>query len=128
MTSKKKVSKKPTTVAEYIADAPKEARAKLKQIRTCIRSAAPKAEESLKWGMPAVSYQRILVMYAGFQRHIGFYPTPNVMKAFAKEISKYKTGKGSVQFPLDKPLPLTLIRKMTKFRVKESIGKDKRWM
>ena len=128
MPAKKKASKKPTTVSEYIADSDKEVRTKLKQIRSCILSAAPKAVESLKWGIPAVSYHRILVTYAGFQKHIGFYPTPSVMKAFAKELSKYKTGMGSVQFPLDKPLPLALVKKMTQYRVKESLEKDKKWM
>lgn len=66
-------------------------------------------------------------MFAGFKNHIGFYPTPGAMKAFIKELSIYKTGKGSIQFPLDQPLPLVLIRKMVKYRVQESLKKDKKW-
>ncbi len=115
-------------VDAYVAKAPKVAQAKLKQIRACIKSAAPGATESIKWSMPAISYHRILVMYAGYKQHIGFYPTPAAMRAFKKEISKYKTGKGSIQFPLDTPLPLPLIKKITAFRVKESLEKDKKWM
>jgi uncharacterized protein YdhG (YjbR/CyaY superfamily) len=111
---------KPTTIREYINAAPAELREKLIQLHECIRAAAPGAEESLKWGMPAYSYQKILVTFALFKRHIGFYPMPSAIKAFAKEIAKYNTAKGSIQFPLDKPLPLTLIKKIIRFRVKES--------
>jgi uncharacterized protein YdhG (YjbR/CyaY superfamily) len=118
---------KPKTVTEYINVAPKEARVKLRQMRVCIREAAPGANESLKWGMPAFSHHRILVTFAGFKHHIGFYPTPYVVKAFAKQLSKFKTGRGSIQFPLERPLPMGLIRKMTAFRVHESDKRDKRW-
>src|SRR5262245_61957784 len=96
-----KSTKKAATVAEYIAASPKEARSKLKQLRACVCASAPRAVESLKWGMPAISYDRILVTYAAFKHHIGFYPTPSALKAFAKDIAKYKNAKGSVQFPLD---------------------------
>jgi uncharacterized protein YdhG (YjbR/CyaY superfamily) len=118
---------KPTTVAEYIDAAPKSAQKKLHEMRDCIRKSAPDATEGLKWSMPAFSYARILVMFAGFKHHIGFYPTPSAIKAFAKDLSKFPTAKGSVQFPLDKPLPLPLIRKITAFRVQESIEKDGKW-
>jgi uncharacterized protein YdhG (YjbR/CyaY superfamily) len=118
---------KPQTITEYIRCAPKEAQKKLREIRICIRQAAPKAKESLKWGMPAVSHRRILVMYAGFAHHIGFYPTPSAVRAFAHKLSSYKTAKGSIQFPLDEPLPLTLIREITAFRVRESIEKERTW-
>ena len=94
---------KPKSITEYIAAAPKEAQGKLRQMRTCIRSAAPGAKESLKWGVPAFSYHRILVTFAAFKHHIGFYPTPRAVKAFAKDLSQYKTGGSSIQFPLDKP-------------------------
>ena len=77
--------------------------------------------------MPAFSHRRILVTFAAFTHHIGFYPTPSAVKAFAKNLSKYKTARGSIQFPLDKPLPLPLIRKITAFRVRESIEEDKKW-
>ena len=118
---------KPATVAEYINAAPKEARQKLREMRTTIRAAAPGSTESLKWSMPAYSYRRILVTFAAHKHHIGFYPTPSPVKAFAKELSGYETAKGSIQFPLDKPLPLDLIRKITAFRVRESVEEDKKW-
>ena len=117
----------PKTIAEYIRAAPKEARDKLREMRACIREAAPGAKESLKWGMPAFSYQRILVTFAAFKHHIGFYPTPSAVKAFAKNLSKFKTAAGSIQFPLEKPLPLPLINKITAFRVRESNEEDRKW-
>ncbi len=118
---------KSKTINEYIAAAPKEAQAKLRQMRATIKKASPGATESLKWSMPAFSYQRILVTFAAFKHHIGFYPTPSAVKAFAKELKGYKTAMGSIQFPLDKPLPLTLISKITKFRAKELKTEDKKW-
>ena len=118
---------KPETVGEYIKAAPKGAQEKLREMRACIREAAPGAQEGLKWGMPAFSYQRILVTFAAFKNHIGFYPTPSAVKAFEKELSKFKTAKGSIQFPLEQPLPLPLIRKITAFRVRESKEEDKKW-
>lgn len=119
--------KRPANVTEYINAAPKEARKKLREMRACIRQAAPGATESLKWSMPAFSDRRILVMFAGFKHHIGFYPTPSAVKAFAKDLSKFATAKGSIQFPLEKPLPLALIRRITAFRVRESAEQDKKW-
>ena len=118
---------RPKTIAEYINAAPKEARSKLREMRSCIRKAAPGAKEGLKWGMPSFSYRRILVTFAGFNHHIGFYPTPSAVKAFAKKLSRYKTAKGSIQFPLERSLPLTLIRRITEFRVRESNEEDKKW-
>ena len=116
-----------TTIDEYIAAAPKEAQKKLREMLACIRAAAPDAIESLKWGMPAFSYRRILVTFAAYKHHIGFYPTPAAVRAFANDLSEFATAKGSIQFPLDKPLPLPLIRKITAFRVRESIEKDRKW-
>ncbi len=118
---------KPKTIDEYIDLAPPEAREKLAQILECIRSAAPDAIESLKWSMPAFSYKRILVTFAGYKKHIGFYPTPSAVSAFADRLKGYKTAEGSIQFPLDQPLPLDLIRDITAFRVKESVEEDKKW-
>lgn len=118
---------RPKSITEYINAAPKEARKKLREIRACIRKSAPGAKESLKWGMPAFSYRRILVTFAAFKQHIGFYPTPSAVSAFAKDLSRFATATGSIQFPLDKPLPLLLIRKITAFRVRESIEQDKKW-
>ena len=118
---------RPTSITEYINAAPKQARKKLREMRTCIRAAAPGAKESLKWGIPAFSYRRILVTFAAYERHIGFYPTPSAVRAFANDLSKFATASASIQFPLDKPLPLPLIRKITAFRVQESIEADKKW-
>ena len=114
------MASKPKTIEEYIEAAPKEVQEKLLQLHKTIRKAAPGASEALKWSMPAYSYQKILVTFAVFKHHIGFYPMPSAIKAFAKYLSNYKTATGSVQFPLDQKLPVSLISKMVKFRVKES--------
>src|SRR5215204_1686765 len=111
---------KPKTIEEYIYAAPAEVQEKLWILHESIRATAPGAKRGLKWSMPAYSYQKILVTFAVFKNHIGFYPMPSAIKAFAKELTKYKTSEGSVQFKHDEPLPLALIRKMVKFRVKES--------
>jgi uncharacterized protein YdhG (YjbR/CyaY superfamily) len=118
---------RPETIDEYIAGAAKEVQTKLREMRECIRAAAPEATEGLKWGMPAFFYRRILVTFAAYKNHIGFYPTPSAVKSFAKDLSKFKTADASIQFPLDKPLPLALIRKITEFRVRESLEQDKKW-
>src|SRR5579863_2513797 len=118
---------RPKTIEEYIQAAPKEVQKKLREMRACIRAAAPGAKEGLKWGMPAFSYRRILVTFAAFKHHIGFYPTSSAVTAFAKDLSKFSTARGSIQFPLEKPLPLSLVRKITAFRVKESVQQDKKW-
>ena len=115
------------TMAEYIQAAPEEAQEKLREMRACILATAPGAEESLKWGMPAFSYRRILVTFAAFKHHIGFYPTLSAVTAFAKDLASFKTAKGSIQFPLEQPLPLPLIRKITAFRVRESLAEDGKW-
>jgi len=118
---------RPKSITEYIHAAPKEAQKKLREMRACIRTSAPGAKESLKWGMPAFSYGRILVTFAAHKHHIGFYPTPSAVKAFANDLTKFATAKGSIQFPLERPLPLPLIRKITAFRVRESTEKDRKW-
>jgi uncharacterized protein YdhG (YjbR/CyaY superfamily) len=118
---------RPQTISEYIDAAPKDARKKLREMRAASRASAPGAKESLKWGMPAFSHRRILVIFGAFQHHIGFYPTSSAVKAFAKELAKFPGRRGSIQFPLDQPLPLPLIRKITAFRVRESLDQDKKW-
>jgi len=118
---------RPKNIDEYIRAAPKPAQKKLREMRVCIRKAAPGAKEGLKWGMPAFSYRRILVTFAAFQHHIGFYPTPSAVSAFAKNLSGFAAARGSIQFRLEKPLPLGLIRKITAFRVRESVEQDKKW-
>jgi len=118
---------KPKSVDEYIQSFPKDLRDRLTSIRKQIIRAAPGAEESLKWGMPAFSFDRILVTFKAFKNHIGFYPTPSALKAFAKKLTDYKTGEGSIQFPHDKPLPLKLIEEITAYRVMESKEFDAKW-
>ena len=114
---------KPESIDEYIKAAPKDVQKKLREMHACIRAAAPGAKESLKWGMPSFSYQRILVTFAAFKHHIGFFPTPLAVKAFGKNLSKFKTGKGSIQFPLEKPVPFELVNKIVRFRVTENAKK-----
>ena len=111
---------KPKTIEEYIDAAPAELQERLWKLHETIKAAAPGASEALKWSMPAYSYQKILLTFAVFKNHTGFYPMPSAVKAFKKELTKYKTAEGSIQFPHDKPLPLPLIKKIVKFRVKES--------
>lgn len=112
-------------VDEYIAGFPKETRVFLKQMRAAIQKAAPHAEETIGYAMPAYKYHGVLVYFAAYKNHIGFYATPTGHAAFKKELSIYKEGKGSVQFPIDKPLPLSLVTKIVKFRVKENLEKAK---
>lgn len=116
-------------VTQYIRQAPKHAAAKLRQMRGCIKKSAPGAAESMKWSMPSFSYKRILVIYGGFKNHIGLYPTPSPIREYRKEIEKagLDMAKGSIQFPLDQPLPLPLIKKIVAFRVREEMQKDAKW-
>ncbi len=108
------------TVDEYIGAFPKEVQPLLNQVRQTIKKAAPNAEELISYAMPAYKLNGVLVYFAGYKNHIGFYATPTGHEAFKKELSKYKEGKGSVQFPIDQQLPLSLITKIVKFRVKEN--------
>jgi uncharacterized protein YdhG (YjbR/CyaY superfamily) len=113
-----------TTVDEYIAAFPKQVQQLLQQMRQCIKKAAPKAEESLSYGMPAYKHLgKPLVYFAGYEKHIGFYATPNGHEQFKKELAIYKQGKGSVQFPIGEALPLALVTKIVQFRVKENEAK-----
>lgn len=116
------------TIDEYISTFPKEVQEKLEKIRKTIREAAPEVHEKIKWNRPAFSdEQRILVMFAAFKHHIGFYVTPSTLQTFSKELSSFKTGKGSVQFPYSQPLPTDLVRKITAYRAWESKEKGVRW-
>ena len=117
--------KKPKDVDEYISDSAIEVQKILGQLRTTIRKTAPLAEEIISYGMPAYKLNGILVYFAPRKNHIGFYPTASGIEAFKKELSAYKWSKGAVQFPLDKPLPLGLISKIVKFRVKENLQRGK---
>ena len=113
----------PTTIDEYIAGFPPDVQAILQKIRATIRKAAPQAEETIKYQMPTFTLHGNLVHFAAFKNHIGFYPVPTGIEAFKRELSVYKGGKGSIQFPLDQPIPYGLISKIVKFRVKENLAK-----
>ena len=120
------ISKTPTNIDEYIADFSEEIQILLNQVRSTIKQAAPDAEESVAYGMPAYKLKgKPLVYFAGYKNHIGFYATPTGHEEFAKELSKYKQGKGSVQFPIDQPMPLELIAQIVEFRVVENMEKVK---
>ncbi|QEC68775.1 hypothetical protein FRZ67_16220 [Panacibacter ginsenosidivorans] len=112
---------KPASVDEYIKGFPVETQKKLAQIRNAVKKLSPTAEEVISYGMPAFKLNGMLVFYAGYEKHIGFYPTPSGIAAFKKELSVYKNAKGSVQFPLDKPLPMTLINNIIKFRIAKNL-------
>lgn len=111
----------PTNIDSYILRFPKHTQLTLNAIRKTIRESAPDAEETIKYGIPTFTLHGNLVHFGGYKNHIGFYPAPSAMESFKKELSVYKTAKGSVQFPLDKPLPLALITRIVKFRVKENL-------
>lgn len=113
----------PTTIDEYIALFPKEIQQKLESIRETIRKAAPKAVEIISYRMPAFKLNGVLVYFAAFKNHIGFFPTSSGIKAFENQFTGYKYSKGAVQFPIDKKLPLGLISKIVKYRVKENLQK-----
>lgn len=119
---------KPKTVAEYINAAPKAARGKLRKIRAILKTVAPGATETLKWGSPAFEEKRVLFAYNAFKSHLNFMSTHPAMEPFEAELARYVTGKDTIQFPYDKPLPKALIRKIAAFRVKQVREHDARWM
>ncbi len=110
-----------TTIDDYIAGLPQEVQAVLHKVRVTIKKAAPDAEETINYGIPTFTLKGNLVHFAAYKRHIGFYPTPSGIEKFKDELSVYEGAKGSVQFPLDKVMPLGLISKIVKFRVKENL-------
>ncbi|MGL6268568.1 MAG: iron chaperone [Chitinophagaceae bacterium] len=110
-------------VDSYIAGFPQKVQVMMKKLRSCIKKAAPDAEESISYMMPAYKLNGPLVYFGGYEKHIGFYPTGSGIAPFQKEISVYKHSKGAVQFPLDEPLPLDLVERMVKYRVKENLVK-----
>jgi uncharacterized protein YdhG (YjbR/CyaY superfamily) len=117
------ITAKVTTIDEYIADFPTDVQEILQQIRATIKEAAPEAGEKISYGMPTFTLKGNLIHFAAFKNHIGLYPTPNGIEEFKEELSAYKGAKGSVQFPIDKPMPLALITRIVKFRVKKSLEK-----
>jgi uncharacterized protein YdhG (YjbR/CyaY superfamily) len=107
------------SIEDYHSEQTKAVQVKLEQLRKAIQQAAPKATETISYGMPAFKQNKVLIYYAANKSHIGFYPTPNAIVAFEAELTKYKTSKGAIQFPINAPLPLALIKKMVKFRIQE---------
>jgi uncharacterized protein YdhG (YjbR/CyaY superfamily) len=113
-------------IDEYIATFPKDVQGKLEGLRRAIKEAAPESEEVISYGMPAFKLNRVLVYFAAYKRHIGFYPTASGISTFKGELSRYKQSKGAVQFPIEEPVPLDLVRRMVKFRVEEDVAKAKK--
>jgi uncharacterized protein YdhG (YjbR/CyaY superfamily) len=113
------------SIDEYIAGFPKNVQKILQSVRATIRKAAPKAEEAIKYGLPTFILNGNLVHFGGFKNHIGFYPAPTGIEEFREELSVYEGGKGSIQFPLDKPMPLALITKIVKYRIVENAERAK---
>jgi len=115
-----------TTIDEYIKTFPKDVQGLLERLRRTIRKAAPEAVEAISYQMPAFKLNgKNLVFFAAFKKHIGFYPIPSGIEAFKKELSQYKGGKGSVQFPLEEPIPYELVERIVLFRMKNQKKKDK---
>ena len=111
------------TIDEYIADFPEEVQKILQELRAVIKAAAPDAQEAIKYQIPTFTLNGNLIHFGAFQRHIGFYPAPRGIQAFQEELSKYEGGRGTVKFPIDKPLPYELIAKIVKYRVAENLKK-----
>jgi uncharacterized protein YdhG (YjbR/CyaY superfamily) len=113
-----------TSIDEYIAGFPPETQKVLGELRALIKSLAPEATETISYAMPTFDLNgHHLVHFAGYPKHIGFYPIPSGLEAFKEDLRSYKTGRGSVQFPLSQPMPTDLIRRIVEFRVEESTGK-----
>jgi uncharacterized protein YdhG (YjbR/CyaY superfamily) len=116
----------PSNIDEYVDRFPEDVQQLLRKMRSTIKKAAPKAEEAISYGMPVFTLQGRLVWFAAHKGHIGFYPGAGAIKEFKKELSSYKGAKGSVQFSFDRPLPLALVSRIVKFRVKQNASKNKR--
>jgi uncharacterized protein YdhG (YjbR/CyaY superfamily) len=114
----------PKTIDDYIAGFPPDVRVILQKLRATIRKAAPGADDVIKYRLPTLVLNGNLVHFGAFKQHIGFYATPTGNKKFREELSAYQGAKGSVQFPLDKPIPYGLVSKMVKFRVKENLERS----
>jgi uncharacterized protein YdhG (YjbR/CyaY superfamily) len=123
--SARRKQQKPSAIDEYISTFPKNVQDILQEFRQVVRGAAPKAEETISYQIPAFKLNGMLVWFAAFKNHIGFYPTSSGIEAFKKELSQYKTARGTVRFPIDKPIPYDLVRKIVKYRVKENLKNRK---
>lgn len=115
----------PTAIDEYIAGFPEEIQALLRQMRQVIHAAAPEATEAIAYQMPTFRLNGNLVHFAAFKNHIGFYPAPQGIEQFQEELSKYKGAKGSVQFPLDQPIPFDLVTRIVQYRAEQNKAKKK---
>lgn len=115
-------------IKAYINEFPDPVQKKLRELRAVLKKVAPKAKEVIKWGMPMFEENRILFAYAGFKNHMNFLPTPSALEPFKKELTDYKTGKGSLQLPYSEPLPTELIQKIAEYRAKDVRENDARWM
>jgi uncharacterized protein YdhG (YjbR/CyaY superfamily) len=117
----------PANIDKYIADFPRDVREVLQKIRMTIKRAAPKAEETISYKMPTFNlHGQYLIYFAAYKKHIGLYPVPSGDAEFNKEVSKYQSGKGTLQFPLDQPIPYKLITKIVKARAKENAAKGEK--
>ena len=114
------------TMDEYIVTFPRNVQVILKELRRTIRDSAPEAEEAITYGMPAFKLNGNLVFFAAFKNHIGFYPTPSAIEAFKEELSDYEVSKGTIRFPMNRPVPLDLVRRIVTYRVKENQNRKKR--
>ncbi len=112
---------KPANIDQYIASFPPDVQKLLQQMRTAVKETAPEATETISYGIPAFRLNGMLVWFGAHTNHIGLYPRGSAIEKFAKELSSYKSAKGSVQFPFDKPLPLDLVKEIVKFRVIENL-------
>lgn len=119
---------KPSTITEYIDTAPREAQEKLSEIRAILKKAAPNATETIKWGAPVFEEKRILFSFSAFRKHLNFMPTHSSLKPFIEDLAEYTTGKDTIQFPYDKPLPSDLILRIAKHRVNDVKENDSLWM
>lgn len=119
---------KPTTVEEYIKAAPEEAQDKLRQLRSILKKVAPKATEAIKWGVPVLEEKRILFSFSAHKTHLTFMPTGPALVPFKEELAPYKTGKDTIHFSYDKPLPKELIQKIAEYRVHDVSENDAKWM
>lgn len=118
-------AKKFKTVNEYISAFPENTRELLEELRKTIKQTAPKAEEVISYNMPGYKQNGMLVWFAAYKKHIGFYPSSSPIRVFKDELAGYKTSKGAIQFPIEKGIPAALVKKIVKFRIKENLEKEK---
>jgi len=116
----------PNSIENHISTFPPETQLLLQQVRETIKAVVPEAIEAISYGIPTFKFHGNLVHFAGYAHHIGFYPGASSIRVFADELSAYKTSKGTIQFPLDKPIPFDLIRRITEFRLEENLKKVKK--